>query len=80
MLTVPTWTANIRLNNGKLQKVSIQADTFYNAKALLEAQYGYANVVLLFGCRDYNPTLRGRLMYLSEVFTRFLPTAAAASD
>lgn len=39
-----TYTGNVKLSNGSIQKVTIEADTEGNARKLLEAQYGKANV------------------------------------
>jgi hypothetical protein len=39
------FTANIRLDAGYMQKVTIEADNFFNAKALLESQYGKGNAL-----------------------------------
>jgi hypothetical protein len=34
------YEADVRLPNGSVQRVRIQADNSYNARAMLEAQYG----------------------------------------
>lgn len=34
------WSAKIKLKNGAMQEVFVQADSFSNAKQLFEAQYG----------------------------------------
>lgn len=41
-----TFTAKIRLPNGALQDVTVQADTIFNAKAMLEAQYGKGSIFM----------------------------------
>lgn len=38
------WEGKIRLPNGNRQTVTVEAESSSNAKALLEAQYGKANV------------------------------------
>ena len=37
------WTAKIKLKSG-VQDVSIQADTYFKAKEMLEAQYGKGSI------------------------------------
>jgi hypothetical protein len=43
------WKARIRLSNGSSQEVVIEADNYFNAKAMLEAQYGAGSVISLVG-------------------------------
>lgn len=43
-MTTPTYTANIKLPNGSVQKVRVQADNSDKARLMLEAQYGKGNV------------------------------------
>jgi hypothetical protein len=40
-----TWKAKVKLPNGAWQEVTVQADSFFNAKAMLESQYGKGSVV-----------------------------------
>lgn len=42
-----TWWAVIRLQNGNQQRVTIQADSYWNARLMLESLYGKQSV--LFG-------------------------------
>jgi hypothetical protein len=44
-----TWTAKVRLSNGALQEVRIQADSYFNAVATIEGQYGPGCII--FGPR-----------------------------
>lgn len=39
-----TFTATVKLSNGATQKVTVRADSPFNAQAMLEAQYGKGNV------------------------------------
>jgi hypothetical protein len=39
-----SFSATVKLPNGNHQKVTVQADTGSNAKAMLESQYGRGNV------------------------------------
>jgi hypothetical protein len=41
-----TWSAKIKLPNGSVQEVIVQADTSWNAKAMLESQYGKGSIVI----------------------------------
>ena len=43
-MTTHTYTAEVKLSNGSNQKVSVEAETSGNAKAMLEAQYGKGKV------------------------------------
>lgn len=43
-MTTFSYSANIRLPNGSVQKVEVQADNSDKARAMLEAQYGKGNV------------------------------------
>ncbi len=40
-----TYKARIRLSNSQTQEVTVQADSQWNAKLLLETQYGKGSVV-----------------------------------
>ena len=40
-----TFIARVRLPNGSVQKLEVQADHAGNARALVEAQYGKENVI-----------------------------------
>ena len=44
-----TWSAKVRLSNGGFQEVHVQADTYFNAIAIIEAQYGRGSII--FGPR-----------------------------
>ena len=46
-MSATTWRATIRLPNGNQQEVRIQADSYWNARQMVEVQYGKQN--LLFG-------------------------------
>jgi hypothetical protein len=39
-MAIKTWKAKIRLTNGSIEEVLIQASNSFNAKAMLETQYG----------------------------------------
>ena len=39
-----TFKASVKLSNGVRQNVTMQADSVFNAKAMLETQYGKGNV------------------------------------
>jgi hypothetical protein len=39
-----TYVGTVKLSNGSTQKVTVQADTSYNATAMLETQYGKGKV------------------------------------
>jgi hypothetical protein len=43
--TMRTWSAKIRLSNGGFQDVYVQADNYFNAVAIIEAQYGRGSIV-----------------------------------
>jgi hypothetical protein len=34
------WSAKIRLSNGMIQEITVRADNYFNAKAMIEAEYG----------------------------------------
>ncbi len=34
------WKARIRVSNGAIQEITVEADNFFNARALIETQYG----------------------------------------
>ncbi len=38
------WKARVRLSNGSSQEVQVQADNYFNAKAMIEAQYGKGSI------------------------------------
>jgi hypothetical protein len=42
-----SYVAKVRLPNGSSEKVTVQAETAANAKAILEAQYGRGSVVVV---------------------------------
>jgi hypothetical protein len=42
-----TWYATIRLVNGNQQRVTVLADNYFNARMMIEAQYGRGSI--LFG-------------------------------
>jgi hypothetical protein len=44
VMATKTWTAKIKLKNGAIQEVTVQADSFFNAKAILESQYGKGSI------------------------------------
>lgn len=39
-----TWKAKIRLGKGGIQEITVQADSYFNAKAMIEAQYGKGSI------------------------------------
>jgi hypothetical protein len=39
-----SWKAKVRLSNGSIQEVTVQADSYFNAKAMLESQYGKGSI------------------------------------
>jgi hypothetical protein len=41
-----TFKATIRLKNGAVQEITVQADTYFNAKAMIEAQYGKGSIFI----------------------------------
>ena len=41
-----TYEATIKLQGGSLQKVRVDADSTFNARKMLEAQYGKGSVVM----------------------------------
>jgi hypothetical protein len=41
-----TWWATIRFGNGNTQRVVVVADNQFNAKAMVEAQYGASAVII----------------------------------
>jgi hypothetical protein len=43
------WKARTRFSNGSSQEGVIEADNYFNAKAMLEAQYGAGSVISLVG-------------------------------
>jgi hypothetical protein len=43
-MATKTWTAKVKLSNGAIQEITVQADTYFNAKAMVEAQYGKRNI------------------------------------
>jgi hypothetical protein len=43
-MAVKTYKAKIRINSSSTQDVTIQADSSYNAKIMLEKQYGKGSV------------------------------------
>ena len=45
-MAVKTWVAKVKLPNKIMQDVRVQADTFINAKAMLESQYGRGCIVI----------------------------------
>jgi hypothetical protein len=42
-----TWYATIRFANGNQQRVTVLADNYFNARMMIEAQYGRESI--LFG-------------------------------
>jgi hypothetical protein len=42
-----TWYATIRLANGNQQRVTVFADNYFNARMMIEAQFGRGSI--LFG-------------------------------
>jgi hypothetical protein len=40
-----TWKFLVRLSNGSAQEICVRADDIFNAKAMLEAQYGKGSVI-----------------------------------
>ena len=42
-----TFTERVRLSNGSVQKLTIEADDANKAKLMLEAQYGKGNVIFV---------------------------------
>jgi hypothetical protein len=39
-MATDTYKARIKLSNGSTQEIRVQADSSFNAKAMIEAQYG----------------------------------------
>jgi hypothetical protein len=39
-MAIKTWNAKIKLPNGLYQEVTVRADSYANAKTMLENQYG----------------------------------------
>jgi hypothetical protein len=39
-----TYKAKVKLSNGSIQEVTVQADSYFNAKAMIEAQYGRGRI------------------------------------
>ena len=48
-MATKTFKAKIRLKGGAVQDVAVDADSYFNAKAMLEAQYGKGSIT-------YGPT------------------------
>lgn len=44
-MAISTYKARVKLSNGGQQEVQVQADSYSNAKAMIEAQYGKSNVI-----------------------------------
>jgi hypothetical protein len=42
-----TWVGRVRLSNGAVQKVTVEADNSNAARLMLEAQYGQGNVIFV---------------------------------
>jgi len=42
-----TWVGRVRLLNGAVQKVTVEADNSNAARMMLEAQYGQGNVIFV---------------------------------
>jgi len=40
------WKAKVKLSNGSWQEVTVQADTMFNARAMLESQYGKGSIMI----------------------------------
>jgi len=40
-----SWYAIIRLENGNQQRVTIQADNYFNARMMIESQFGRASII-----------------------------------
>ena len=43
-MAIKTFKARVRLSNGSSQEVTVQADDYFKAKAMLEAQYGKGSI------------------------------------
>lgn len=43
-MAVKTYKAKVKLSNGSVQDVTVQADSPFNARAMLEAQYGTGSI------------------------------------
>jgi hypothetical protein len=43
-MATKTYEATVRLGNGSSQKITVQADTLNNAKAMIESQYGKGSI------------------------------------
>jgi len=39
-MATKTYKAKVRLSTGVIQEVKVEADTIFNARAMLESQYG----------------------------------------
>ena len=40
-----TWYATIRLANGNQQRVTVLADSYFNARLMIEAQFGAGTIM-----------------------------------
>jgi hypothetical protein len=40
-----TWYATIRLANGNQQRVTVLADNYFNARMMIEAQFGRGSII-----------------------------------
>jgi hypothetical protein len=40
-----TWYATIRLANGNQQRVTVRADSYFNARMMIEAQFGRGSII-----------------------------------
>jgi hypothetical protein len=47
-----TWYATIRLANGNQQRVEVRADNYFNARLMIEAQFGSGSI--MFGPHRLN--------------------------
>jgi hypothetical protein len=41
-----TFKATIKLKNGAYQEITVQADTYFNAKVMIEALYGNGSIFI----------------------------------
>lgn len=45
-MPMTTFKARVRLSDGSTQKVTVQGDDYFKAKAMLELQYGKGSIVV----------------------------------
>jgi hypothetical protein len=43
-MATETWKVKVRLESGALQEVTVRADSYLNARQMIEAQYGKGSI------------------------------------